>query len=500
MKVQVNDAANSQKELLFELPYEIFEKAAEKELAKIMPEVKIPGFRPGKAPKDVVKKQYSHKIRSQAIEQVINEALTESMTENNITPLAQPNVSEVVFEENKPITFTARVDVFPDIKLEKYSGFETEKAQIKIEDKDLEETLEAIRERNASFEPVKSRKSVKNGDMAVIDFVGKLEGNTFQGGSAENFSLNIGSGQFIPGFEDGVVGMKIGETKDVEVVFPENYGQKDLAGKPAVFTVTVHEIKEKVLPDLDDELAKDVDPKLENLDQLKTSLKKGMQAEFDSSSKFDAFNDLLNQIIEANPFDIPFSFVKEQSERLAYNSMNQFYQMGINPEQVGINFEMMVQRHIPQAQTQVKQALTINAIAGKENIQVSDEDIDKFIAFHADLQNKDPKELKKELEKAHQLESIRNDVLGDKVFEFLESVNDIKAKKMTRAEYEKIKNSSKEEKPAAKKTSKAKKDSEDKEPKTAVKKEKKTEETADKQNGEAPKKKTVKKTKDAGEK
>ena len=483
MKVQVNDAPNSQKEMLFELPYETFEQAAEKELTKILPEVKVPGFRQGKAPKDIVKKQYSHKIRSQAVEQVINNALKEGMTLNNINPLSQPAISDVKFEENEPITFKARLDVFPNIKLEKYSGFDVEKIQIKIEEKDLAETLKNLQERSATLKPVKSRKTVKSGDVAVIDFVGKIDGIAFEGGSAENFSLNIGSGQFIPGFEDSVIGMKKEEVKDIEVRFPDDYNQKDLAGKPAIFTVTLHDIKEKVLPPLDDEFAKNVNPKFETLKTLKDNFQKGMQADADSATKFETFNELLNKIVETNPFDVPYAFVKEQSERLAYNSMNQFYQIGINPEQVGVNFEMMVQRHIPQAQNQVKQALVINEIAKLENIEVTDADLDAFISYHAELQSKTAEELKKELENAHQLEAIRNDVLGDKVFEFLSGINTVKTKNMTKTEYDNYKLTlDKETKSGDKKSSKDKKEtlSEEKPKKKTATKKAKAADTGDK--------------------
>lgn len=439
MKVQVNDAEHSQKELAFELPYEVFEKAADRELDKILPEVKIPGFRPGKAPKDIVKKQYAHKIKANAVERVINDAIQEGLTVNGVRPLSQANVKDVVFEENKPITFKALVDVFPTMKIGKYKDFDFERKIVEITGKDVDGALEAIRERQMTYEPVKDRDTVKNGDVAVIDFVGKMDGTPFQGGSAENFSLNIGSGQFIPGFEDGVVGMKTGETRDIEVTFPADYGQADLASKPAVFTVTVHEIKEKVSPKLDDEFAKDVNPNCETLDQLKETLKKGLKAEADGSTKFETFGAMLGKIVDENPFDVPYSFVKEQAERLAYNSMTQFYQMGLDPEKVGINFEMMVQRHIGQAAQQVKQALVINELARIENITVEDADVDKFLAYHADIQNRSVEDLKKELEANQQLEGIKNDVLGDKVFEYLLSVNKIKENKMTKEEFEKSK-------------------------------------------------------------
>lgn len=439
MKVQVNEAEHSQKELVFEIPYETFEETADKELDKLLPNAKIPGFRAGKVPRDIAKKHFSHRIKSQAIEQVINNAVQDGMTSNNITPLSQAYISDVVFEENKPITFKARVDVFPKVELNKYSGYTYSKAQVAVNDKDIDEALKLIQEREASFEQVSGRDTVKEGDIAVIDFEGKKDGVAFEGGAAKNYSLNIGSGQFIPGFESGVEGMKIGETKDLNLKFPENYGAKDLAGKEVVFTVTVNDIKEKKLPAIDDEFAKDVDPNSSTLEELKGKLKKGLQTEVDRSIMLESFGELLEQIVKDNNFEVPYTFVKEQSERLAYNSLSQYYQMGIDPEQMGINFESMAQRFIPQAENQVKQAIIINEIAKKEGIEVKEEDITSYLSFHAELQGRTAEELKKELEGQMQIEAVRNDILGNKVFEFLEGINSADLKKMSKKEYEEYK-------------------------------------------------------------
>ena len=437
MKVQVNDAEHSQKELAFELPYEVFEKASERELDKMLPEVKISGFRPGRAPKDVVKKQYAHKIRANAIERVINDAIQEGFTVNGVRPLSQPNVKDMVFEENKPITFKALVDVFPVLKIEKYKDFDFERKVVEITEKDMENALKAIAESRMTYEPVKDRDIVQNGDVVVIDFAGKIDGVPFEGGSAEMFSLNIGSGQFIPGFEDGVIGIKTNETKDIGVTFPADYNQSELAGKPAVFTVTVHEIKEKISPIIDDAFAKSVNSAYETLDQLKETIKKNLKAEADHTVKFEAFGQMLSKIVDENPFDVPYSFIKEQAERLAYNGMTHFYQMGLDPEKVGITFEMMVQRYIGQAGHQVKQALVINELAKIENITVEDVDVDKFLSEYASKQGRSLEDIKKELETNGQLEGIKNDVLGDKVFDYLLSVNKIKEIKMTKEEFDK---------------------------------------------------------------
>lgn len=459
MKVQVNDAERSQKELLVEIPYEVFETAADKELDTLLPKAKIHGFRPGKAPRDIARKQFSHQIKSQAIEKVINEAVQDALTSNNIVPISQAHISDVVFEENKPITFTARVDVFPKVELNKYKDFNFKKVTVEISDADIEDALITLQERDMTYEPVENRDTVQKGDVAVIDFEGKKDGVAFEGGTAKGFSLNIGSGQFIPGFEDGVIGMKKGETKDLNLTFPKEYNSAELAGKDVVFTVTVHEIKEKVKPEINDDFARDIDPNSKGLDDLKSKLKKGLQTEADKATQLEAFGQILEQIVKENPFEVPYSFVKEQSDRLAFNAMNQFYQMGLNPEQVGISFEMMAQSYLSQAEEQVKQAIVINEVAKLENIAVEEEDINKFLSFHAELQGRTVEEIRKELESQMQMEAVRNDVLGDKVYKFLAGVNKAEESKMTKKEYEASKaaaaaehkeESSKEEKPKKK--------------------------------------------------
>lgn len=436
MKVQVNDAEHSQKELLVEIPYEVFEKAADKELDTLLPKAKIHGFRPGKVPREIAKKQFSHQIKSQAIEKVINEAVQDAFTSNNIVPISQAHISDVVFEENKPITFTAKVDVFPQVELKTYKDYNFKKVTVEISDEDIDDALTSLQERDMTYEPVENRDEVQKGDVAVIDFEGKKDGVAFDGGTAKGFSLNIGSGQFIPGFEDGVIGMKKGETKDLNLTFPSEYNSKELAGKDVVFTVTVQEIKEKVKPEINDEFAKDIDPNSNSLEELKVKLKKGLQTEADKATQLEAFSQILEQIVKDNPFEVPYSFVKEQSDRIAFNAMNQFYQMGLNPEQVGISFEMMAQRYLSQAEEQVKQAIVINEVAKLENIVVEDEDINNYLSFHAELQSRTVEDIKKELEAQMQMEAVRNDVLGDKVYKFLAGVNKVEESKMTKKEYE----------------------------------------------------------------
>ena len=409
------------------------------------------------------------------------------MSSNNIVPISQAHISDVVFEDDKPITFTARVDVFPTLNLSKYKDFPFKKIDVEITDKDIDEALASLQERDMTYEPVENRDSVISGDVAVIDFEGKKDGVAFEGGTAKGFSLNIGSGQFIPGFEDGVIGMKKGETKDLNLTFPKEYNNADLAGKDVVFTVTVQEIKEKVKPELNDDFARDIDPNSKGLDDLKAKLKKGLQQEADRATQVEAFGQILEQIVKENPFDVPYAFVKEQTDRLAYNAMNQFYQMGLNPEQVGISFEMMAQRYIDQAREQVKQALVINEVAKLENIVVENEDIDSYLSFHAELQDKTVADLKKELEAQMQMDAVRNEVLGDKVYKYLAGVNKGKNSKMSKQEYEAHKLEEQAKNQAKAQEGEEKEEKKEKKKTTAKKVEKEESE-------EKPKKTTAKKT------
>ncbi len=447
MKTEIKDIENSQKEISFEIPYKSFVELSDKELEKIVPTAKVPGFRAGKVPMDVIRKQHAHKIKSNAMERLISESMSETFVTNEINPLSQPTVSDMVFEENEPITFKIRFDVFPKLTLDKISDFKVDKLYPETTDKDIDKTIEDIRERHMSHEPVTDGRATISGDMVVMDFLGKVDDVAFAGGEAKDFSLVLGSGKFIPGFEDQVIGMKQDEVRDITVKFPEAYQEKSLAGKDAVFTVTINGIKEQKLPKIDDEFAKDIDPKCSTLKELKDRIKKALVAEADNSSRHVAYMKLLKLLSENNIFDVPYSFVREQAERLAYNSMSQFHAMGLNPESMGINQQMIIDRHIGQAKEQVKHALLINEISRMHGIKVDETDVSDYFDHHADLQDRDAMEIRSEIEGGNQLEALRNDLLGHKVYDYLATVNKITEKTVSREEYDKYLKEQMEETP-----------------------------------------------------
>lgn len=437
MKVTVNDAEKSQKELLVEIPYEKYEEAFEDEYNKIKPSVKVPGFRQGKAPRELVIKNYKHKISVNALEKLVNNSVQESIAQNNISPLSTPYVKDVKFEEGEPITFKILVDVYPEVKVEKYKGFEFVKEVEDLKQEDIDKVIEQIREKNSSFEITEDDYAVADGDMAVIDFVGKIDGVEFPGGSATDQSIVVGSNTFLKDFEDGVLGMKKGEIKSVEVKFPENYHEKSLAGKTAIFDITVKEVKRKSVPELNDDFAKDVDEDCETLEDLRKKVEEDLKYEVDMIAKEKLYDDILKKLIDENPFEIPQSMIDDQAFRLANQTLQQYqYMYGVSPEVLGLNLEKVADTMKERAEFQIKGALILNKIAELESIKVEQADIDEKIKEVAVKMKKDFEEYKKELAERKVIGNIENNVLTEKIFNFLQKENKVEERIVDRKKKE----------------------------------------------------------------
>jgi trigger factor len=271
---------------------------------------------------------------------------------------------------------------------------------------------------------------VEKDDMVVIDFKGTVDGEPFEGGSANDYSIVVGSNTFLAEFEDGLVGMKSGDTKNIEVQFPDNY-VPELAGKKANFEVTVKEVKQKVVPELNDEFAKDVDENCETLEDLRKVIKDDLEEEAEQIAKEQLYDKIIEKLVEENPFDVPETIVSEQAGRLADQAFQQYrYMYGVNPEQIGLNKEQMKEEFKERAELQVKSAIILNKLAEIEEISVSDEEIEEKIKELAGKLKKDVEEYKKELEQQGGKEGLRNNILTDKIFDFLGEHNEITVKEV----------------------------------------------------------------------
>lgn len=435
MKVEVRDAEKSQKELSVELSVEEYQQAFEAEYKKTVLKAKVAGFRQGKAPREKVLKEHGNAIRVQALEKLVNDSVYEAIRKEDIKPISSPEIKDVKFEENEPITYKAVVDVFPVINIEKIEGFDFVKEKMKVEDADVDGIIEEIRGQQSVLEPVYGRE-IRKGDTVTFDFEGLKDGVAFPGGTAKDFSLEIGSGQFIPGFEEQMEGLKVGEQKNLEVTFPEGYHERTLAGQPVVFVVNIKEIKAKVLPALDDDFAKNVDEKFETFADLKATIKAELTETSERQADDKLLNDMIEKIIAENSFDVPRAMVLEQAYRLAEQTLQQYTAYGMDPARFGITKESLAEQQAPQAEKQVKGALIINHITEKNNLIVSEEDVAANIEKYAKLSKMTPEEYRAEVEKHNGMNSLKNAINTDKVTNFLASKNNVTLKEVTKAELE----------------------------------------------------------------
>ena len=397
MNVKVENTENKNEvKLTFNIEAEKFEEAMKKVYVKTAKYFNIPGFRKGKAPMQLVERQYGSAIfYEDAFNELVPEIYDNAIKENNVEAVSKPNIDIVQMEKGKELIFTAVVETKPEVELGKYKGIEIKKIEYTTSDKDIEHELGHMAERNARLVTVEDR-AVENGDITTIDFEGSIDGVAFEGGKAENHELEIGSHTFINGFENQIIGMKLEEEKDIKVKFPDDYFSKDLAGKDAVFKVKLHEIKKKELPKMDDEFAKDVS-EFDTLDELKNSIKEKLDTQNVEKAKYETESEAIKAVCENAKLDIPNGMVeveidnmmKDMETRLSYQGLNmhQYLQMMNKTENdIRDNFK-------EQAKESIKTRLVLEAIVKAEKIEATPEEITEKIKEMASQYGRKEEEL-----------------------------------------------------------------------------------------------------------
>ena len=471
-----------------EVGAEEFEAAVAKAYAKARGKLSIPGFRPGKAPRKMIEKLYGAGVfYSDAVDIALPEAYTQAIGQSGLDVVGYPEI-EIVDDkiDENGFTFKATVAVYPEVELGQYKGVSAVKEEVKVTADDVKERLNQMAEREARL--VSVDRKVKKGDTAVIDFEGFDNGVAFEGGKGENHELEIGSGSFVPGFEDQIIGMKAGEEKDIDITFPENY-TKDLAGKQVVFHVKVNEVKEKQTPALDDEFAKDVS-EFETLKELKDDTKAKITAEREQSAKIAFENALLEKVAGDIKADIPEVMIEEQCRRFLDEFKQRLQAQGIPYDQyckmTGMDEAKFMEDGREPAVRQVKMDLAIAAIIKAENLDVTDEEIEEKYKSMAEQYGMELDMLKKYLDAP----TVRNQLLNEKAIAVV--VDSAKAEKPAKAE----KTEGEEEKKPAKKTAKKAAEGEE-EKKPAAKKT--TKKAAEGEEEKKPAKKTAKKAAEKAE-
>ena len=427
MSVKVENTENKNEvKLSFVVEAEKFDEAMKKVYAKTAKYFTIPGFRKGKAPMNMVEKQYGTEIfHEDTFNELVPEIYETAIKENNIQVVSNPDIDITQIGKGKDLIFTAIVQIKPEVKLGKYKGIELKKIEYNVSDHDIEHELGHMAEHNARLVSIEDR-PVEKGDITVIDFEGSIDGVPFEGGKAEKHELEIGSNTFIPGFEDQIVGMKLEEEKDITVTFPEDYFSKELAGKPAVFKVKLHEIKKKELPKIDDEFAKDVS-EFETLAELKNSIKERMQKANEEKAKYEMEDAALKAVSDNVEIDIPSGMIdaeidnmmKDIEQRLQYQGLTlaQYFTLSGKTE-AQVREEMK-----EQAEKAVKSRLVIEAIIKAEDIKQEEKEVEEKLKEMAKNYGKTEEEMSKN---EYIKEYIENNMKVEKAIEFI--VNNAKIK------------------------------------------------------------------------
>lgn len=366
------------------LPAEEVNKGFKKAVAKIAGQVNIPGFRKGKAPRNIIEMHYGKEaVKQEAFELVANQCYTEALEQEKLIPVSDPKVEDSVFEENKDMELTIKVTLKPEVKLGDYKELHVEKEAVEVTDEAVEEQVQGLRSRHAKMVEAEEGAVIEKGDFAIIDFAGTVDGEPFSGGEGKGYTLEVGSNSFIPGFEDQLVGLKKGDSTDVDVTFPEEYFVKELAGKQAIFKVNVQDVKRKELPELTDEyVAANSDCK--TVEELRASYKERMQKAAENNAQIAYEKALIDLAVANAEFEVPEIMIEDRVTQMIDEMRMSLEARKLTLEQYmqysGIDMKQLRERQHDAAVENVKTDLVLDAIAKAENIQVSMEDVDSELS------------------------------------------------------------------------------------------------------------------------
>jgi len=417
MNVTVEDLSPIKKKLVLEVAAETVAAELENAYKKIAKTAEIKGFRKGKVPREILKQHYGPRAQYDATGPLINNSLYKALLDNEIEAVSQPEVvNSGVVEEGKSFSYEAEVEVRPEIVAKDYTKLNLEKEKFSFDESVVEQQLEQMANSKMQLD-VSSRKKAREGDTVVIDFEGFIDDTPFENGAAQDFELSLGSNSFIPGFEDQLVGMKRDQEKNVEVTFPEGYGSKDLAGKPATFKVLVKEIKEKNIPKIDDAFAKEFDA--ENLDQLKERIKENAIAQEKQRIEGQLQENMMTALIANNSFDVPEGMVKNQLLHLKDSFTQKLKAQGMTLEMLGMNDETFSTSYRDLAVQQVKGELIMDAIAAQEGMVVEESAVEEKMQAFADQSNVPLEQVQKYFENAQAMAGLKGQILQEKTSKFI---------------------------------------------------------------------------------
>ena len=423
--IKMEELSLVKKKLSFEVPWSEVKEELDAVYRDLGKKAKIKGFRPGKIPRKVLESHFKDHAEEETITNIVNKYYWQTLEDKGIMALSRPDITQDGFKENINFTFTASFETEPDFEPKGYNGIELEKDKIQITEGDLENRLKEIRQMFATMEEVKDNRAAAVGDYVTIDFAGSLDGEAHQELKADNHLLELGSKRFIPGFEEHLVGMENGETKTINIKFPEDYHEKKFAGKDVIFTVTIKDIKEKKLPEIDESFIKNFD-KYNSLDELKNDVRKTLEQDCQRLTETNLQNKIIEIILKENAFEVPPSLIEKQIFYMMADTQKRMTSAGMDENSaMELSFKMH-DKFKEEAEKVVKSFLLLKKIAQKEAIQVEETDLDQHVRELATKHGRDYEQIRKAFEQEERKDNLKTELIQKKVFDFIEQKANIK--------------------------------------------------------------------------
>jgi trigger factor len=424
IKAEIEDVDNIRKKLTVTVPVESVSREFDKAYRETRKKAVVSGFRKGHVPLKMIKQLYGEDLKADVAQRIISRSYQEALEETGLEPVSSPSIMEYDLDESKPLTYTAELEVRPEIQLPEYKGLKLTKKVEKVTEQDVTKVLEDLRGKVAQMESVTEERPLKEGDVAIMDFNGYRQGEPIEGGKGVDYPLEIGSGTFIDGFEEAMIGAKAGEERKFVLTFPKDYQQPELAGEEVQFIVTLKSIKEKILPEVDDEFARDVG-EYKDLEELKKGIRENVANVRDREAMLLVKKDMLDQLIQKSSFDLPPSMLEREKGSAVRDYGRRLAMQGVSEEEIQKQIEGAMGEIEKIAANNIKSSMILDEIARVEEIKLEKEDLDKAVKEMSERQKRPAGEVRKDLIKSGAMEGFAQVTLEQKTLDFLIEKADI---------------------------------------------------------------------------
>jgi trigger factor len=425
MKTNVEEISSVKKKVNVEIPEEKVTQEIDSFYEELRKKAKIKGFRPGKAPRSILERHFKDYVKAEVIQKLIQDTYPEALTETNLHAVSNPLIDPGEFAGGKPFIYSATFEIKPEIKVEGYLGLAIEAKKEEAKDEEVEERLKGLQRLHANLKAIPVARPIQNGDYVIVDYEARLGGRPLEEGKAIDVAVEVGSGRFIQGLEEKLIGLRPEEEREVEVSFPEDYGFSKWAGKTILFHVKIKEIKEKVLPLLDDEFAKDLG-EYSSLEELKAQLKKEIEREKELALEQKLKDQIVDQLLQTTPFEVPDSLVEEQVKAMVSDIKMRLSTQGLGLDKIGLTEEKLQEDYREPAKKQVRTFLVLESVASQEGMTVSDEEVEERLKEISERAHQKLEAVKRYYEKNELIPELKARIMTNKTLDFLLQKGNIK--------------------------------------------------------------------------